>query len=345
MLAITLPLALRRRYPFSVMAAVGGAGIVYNLLAIPPDPYTPTLAILLAAYSVSSYATRRRALVAAVVLGVALVVLNLPGIGEDDFADVVNQFALIGGAWVVGQNARFRRVQADLLEERALRAEREREERERVAVLEERSRLAREIHDVIAHSVGVIAVQAGAARAVAEQRPDRAREALAAIEDVSKDTLVELRRALGALRAPGDEAALRPAPGLADLPELVEQVGRAGVTVTLSEEGDRRDVPSGVDLSAYRVVQEALTNAVKHAGPTTARVLVRYEDAWLEVVVADDGASSSRPAGEVSTNGGQGLIGMRERVSMLGGEFAAGPAGNGFRVRARFPLRGNGERR
>jgi len=345
MLAITLPLALRRRYPFEVMAVVGGAAIVYNLLDVPPDPYTPTFAVLLAVYTVSSYATRTQARIAAVIVGLALVVLNLPWFVEEDFGDVVNQFVLVGGAWVVGQNTRYRRRQTDLLEERAERAEQEREERERVAVLEERSRLAREIHDVIAHSVGVIAVQAGAARAVAEQRPDRAREALAAIEDVSKDTLVELRRALGALRAPGDEAALRPAPGLADLRELVEQVGRAGVTVSLSEEGERREVPSGVDLSAYRIVQEALTNTVKHAGPTTARVTVRYGDAWLEVAVTDEGgAQGARPADEASSNGGQGLIGMRERVSMLGGEFDAGPTGSGFEVRARFPLRGNGER-
>lgn len=346
MLAITLPLALRRRYPFEVMAVVGGAAIVYNLLDVPPDPYTPTFAVLLGVYTVSSYASRTQVRVAAVVVGLALVVLNLPWFAEEDFGDIVNQFVLLGGAWVVGQNARYRRRQAELLEERAERAEREREERERLAVLEERSRLAREIHDVIAHSVGVIAVQAGAARAVAEQRPDRAREALAAIEDVSKDTLVELRRALGALRAPGDEAALRPAPGLGDLRELVEQVGRAGVTVSLTEEGQRREVPSGVDLSAYRVVQEALTNTVKHAGPTTASVTVRYGDAWLEVVVADEGGTPEvRPGLAASANGGQGLIGMRERVSMLGGEFEAGPSGAGFEVRARFPLRGKAESR
>jgi signal transduction histidine kinase len=346
MLAITLPLAVRRRYPFGVMAVVGGAAIVYNVLDIPPDPYTRTFAILLAVYTVSSYASRRLAIAAAVILGVGLVALNLPGVGEDEFGDVVNQFVLLGGSWIVGQNTRFRRRETELLEERADRAEREREERERVAVLEERGRLAREIHDVIAHSVGVIAVQAGAARAVAEQRPDRAREALAAIEDVSKDTLVELRRALGALRAPGDEAALRPAPGLGVLDELVEKIRQAGVSVSLAEVGERRDVPPGVDLSAYRVVQEALTNTVKHVGPTIAHVTVHYEDAWLEVVVTDEGRSpGARPRVDASSNGGQGLIGMRERVSMLGGEFDAGPTDAGFEVRARFPLRGTAEAR
>ncbi|HEY7754601.1 MAG TPA: histidine kinase, partial [Actinomycetota bacterium] len=273
MLAVTLPLALRRRYPFAVMTVVGTAATVYNVLDIPPDPYTPTFAVLLAVYSVSAYARWALAVTAAVITGIVLVVVNLPVMAdENDFVDVVNQFVLIGGAWVVGQNTRYRQRQAELLQERVERAERERRERERIAVLEERGRLAREIHDVIAHSVGVIAVQAGAARAIAEQRPDRAREALAAIEETSKDALVELRGALGALRTPGAEAALRPAPGLDMLDELVEKVGRAGVSVSVAEEGERRDLPSGVDLSAYRVVQEALTNTVKHAGATTAHV-------------------------------------------------------------------------
>jgi signal transduction histidine kinase len=259
----------------------------------------------------------------------------------------VNQVVLLGGAWVVGQNTRYRRRQAELLEERAERVERERAELERIAVLEERGRLAREIHDVIAHSVGVIAVQAGAARAVAEQRPDRAREALGAIEEVSRDTLVELRRTLGALRAPGDEAALTPAPGLDRLGELVEHVGRAGVSVSVDEEGDRVDLPPGVDLSAYRVVQEALTNTVKHAGGTAAHVSIRYGPEWLEVAVTDEGGSRSGAGangttGDGAAGAGQGLVGMRERVTMLGGQFEAGRQGSGFAVRARFPIGATG---
>jgi signal transduction histidine kinase len=341
-LAITVPLALRRRYPFAVMTVVGSAAIVYNAIDVPPDPYTLTFAVLLALYTASAYARRRLAIAAGVVTLIVQVVLNLPGLAEEEsFADDVNQVVLLGGAWVVGQNTRYRRRQAELLEERAERVERERAELERIAVLEERGRLAREIHDVIAHSVGVIAVQAGSARAIAEQRPDRAREALTAIEEVSKDTLVELRRTIGALRAPGDAASLAPAPGLDRIDELVRKVGQAGVTVSVSEEGARGSVPPGVDLSAYRVVQEALTNTVKHAGRTAAHVAIRYGEGWLEVAVTDEGGS--RSGGDGGPPGsGQGLIGMRERVAMLGGEFEAGARGSGFAVRARFPLETNG---
>jgi len=209
-----------------------------------------------------------------------------------------------------------------------------------MAVLEERDRLAREIHDVIAHSVSVIAVQAGAARAIAEKRPDRAREALASIEQVSRETMVELRRALGAMRAPADEAALVPAPGLDVLEDLADTVRRAGVEVEIVREGEPGDVPAAVDLSAYRVVQEALTNTVKHAAPTAARVLVRSDPEWLEVLVTDEGPrpGARRDEGAVPS-GGHGLIGMRERVAMFGGTFEVGPSGAGFEVRARFPLR------
>lgn len=336
-LAITAPLVLRRRYPFAVMTVVGAAATVYNVLDIPPDPYTLTFAVLLAVYSVSAYAGQSLAIVAAVVTAGALVLVNLPAFDENDYADIVNQFVLLGGGWVVGQNTRYRRRQAELLRERADRLEREQRERERLAILEERGRLAREIHDVIAHSVGVIAVQAGAARAVAEQRPDRAREALGAIEDVSKDTLVELRRALGALRATEGDAELRPAPGLAALDELAEQIGRTGLRVSIHEEGERRELPSAVDLSAYRVVQEALTNAVKHSGASSAIVTIRFEPEWLEVLVADEGGAGSNSRGDGGGTG-HGLIGMRERVSMLGGEFEAGATEAGFVVRARFPL-------
>jgi len=344
MLAETLPLTFRRRYPFTVVAIVGISSVAYDVLEFAPDPSTAILASLLSVYSVSAYATRSLAIAAAVIVAAALVVLNLPGIADpEDFASLTSQFVLIGGAWVVGQNARYRRREAALLAERAERIERDRLERDRIAALEERDRLAREIHDVIAHSVSVIAVQAGAARAIAEQRPDRAREALASIEQVSHETMVELRRALGALRAPADALALAPAPGLGALDDLAEKVRVAGVEVRIVREGDPVDVPAAVDLSAFRVVQEALTNTIKHAAPTAARVLVRSEPDWLEVSVTDGGPRpGARPRGDGDgeiPGTGRGLVGMRERVAMLGGTFEAGPAGDGFSVRARFPLR------
>ncbi len=349
MLLQTLPLALRRRYPFSVFVVVGVASIVYDVAEIRPDPNTVLFANLLSIYSVSAYAGRRLALSAAAIVAVALVVLNVPPVAdEEDFASLLTQFALIGGSWVAGQNTRIRRREAELLAERAERVERERRERDRIAALEERDRLAREIHDVIAHSVSVIAVQAGAARAIAERRPDRAREALAQIERVSRDTMVELRRTVGALRAPADEAALAPAPGLADLDALAETVREAGVAVEIAREGDLSAVPAAIDLSAFRIVQEALTNTVKHAGPTTARVLVRSDPDGVEVLVTDQGPrSGSRGAGDGAraTAGGHGLVGMRERVAMLGGRFEAGADGAGFSVRAWFPLRTEGRHR
>jgi signal transduction histidine kinase len=346
----TLPLALRRRYPFTVFAVAGIASMLYDLLNIQPDPDTDLFASLLSIYSVSAYASRRRALAAAAILVAVLVVLNVPPItDEEDFASLLTQVALIGGAWVVGQNTRYRRREAELLAERAERIERERLERERLAVLEERDRLAREIHDVIAHSVSVIAVQAGAARSIAEQRPDRAREALASIEHVSRETMVELRRALGAMRARDETAALAPAPGLDGLDALARTVRDAGVDVRVVREGDPVDVPASVDLSAYRVVQEALTNTVKHAAPTAAEVLVRTEPGSLEIRVTDDGPRGTprpRDDGDAAVPGrGHGLVGMRERVAMFGGTFEAGSDGAGFSVRARFPLRTVGDDR
>lgn len=340
----TLPLALRRRYPFTVFAVIGVASILYDVLNLRPDPDTDLFASLLSIYSVSAYASRRRAVAAAVILVAVLVVLNAPPItDEEDFASLLTQFALIGGAWVVGQNTRYRRREAELLAERARAIERERLERDRIAALEERDRLAREIHDVIAHSVSVIAVQAGAARSIAEQRPDRAREALASIERVSRETMVELRRALGTMRPPAETAELAPAPGLHALDDLAETVRAAGVEVDVVREGDPVDVPASLDLSAYRIVQEALTNTVKHAAPTAAHVLVRTDPHELEVRVHDegprDGAGVRRDPDDRIPGGGHGLAGMRERVGMLGGTFEAGPDGPGFSVRARFPLR------
>jgi signal transduction histidine kinase len=350
MLAETVPLALRRRYPFAVFSAVGASAIVYDLLSIPPDPSTAIFAQLLALYSVSAYARRSLAVAAAVITGLAFVGLNVPAIADgDDFVSFANHVLLLGGAWVVGQNMRYRRRESELMSERARRTEREQRERERIAALEERGRLAREIHDVLAHSVSVIAVQAGAARAVAERRPERARAALGAIEEVSKQTMTELRRTVGAMREPTDDPEIRPAPGLKDLDDLVEQVRGAGVDVVVSADGERRDLPVSVDLSAYRIVQESLTNVIKHAGPTTAWVRIAYEPWWLELVIDDDGPPGIRALGPDLSDGssgeGQGLMGIRERAAILGGSFEAGRKGRGFEVRARLPIDGRMEGR
>jgi len=211
--------------------------------------------------------------------------------------------------------------------------ERESEEEAKRAVADERLRIAQELHDVVAHSMGVIAVQAGVGAHVIDDDPAEAKRSLEAIATTSRGTLVEIRRLLGVLRSDGD-AAYQPAPGLADLDRLVADVGGAGLDVALCIDGERGDVPPGVDLTAYRIVQEALTNVLKHAGPAHTTVTVGYEPGALRLEIADDGRGVNGRASQ----GGHGLLGMRERVGVYGGSLQAGPAqGGGFRVVARLP--------
>jgi len=224
--------------------------------------------------------------------------------------------------WVLGD--RERRVEL---------AERERDVAAREAVVEERARIARELHDAIAHNVSMMVVQAGAERRVVDDGTTR--EVLGTIEQIGRDALTEMRRLVGMLRADTGDP-LAPQPGLDDLPLLATQVGEAGLPVDLSVEGERRDLPVGIELSAYRIVQEALTNALKHAGDARAAVRVRYGPDSLELEIVDDGPGGvSRVA-----SGGHGLVGMRERVALYGGLFDAGRhPGGGFAVRVLLPVR------
>jgi signal transduction histidine kinase len=343
MLTQTLPLAVRRRYPFAVYLAVGISAAVYNVLDIPPQPFSELFPILVAFVTVVAYGSRPLAIFSGATMAVATVVLNIPAVaGHQDTSDVITQVVLVVAAWFVGDSIRHRRREAELLEERAERAERAREEEARLAALEERARIAREIHDVVAHSVSVIAIQAGAARTVVEEQPERAREALASIEDVSRETMAELRRALGVLRSADEDDDMAPQPGLDRVEDLIEQFRRTGLSVELTREGSPREVPPGLDLSAYRVVQEALTNTLKHAGATAAHVSIRYRPDALEVTVTDEGGGAGSPgpngSGGTELSAGQGLIGMRERIAMFGGTLDAGAAEGGFAVRAHFPL-------
>ncbi len=244
---------------------------------------------------------------------------------------------LTAGAWFLGDYVRDRRRHTEALEAKNAELERAQQDLARQAVTEERLRIARELHDVVAHSMSVVAVHAGTGRMVARDDPAAAERALATIEASTRSALGEMRQLLGVLRAGGgaEPAALRPAPGLGDLDPLVAEVARSGVDVELHVHGLRPEVPAGVDLSAYRVVQEALTNVIKHAGPARAVVDVRYTDAAVTVEVADDGRGAAAPA----TAGGHGLVGMRERVAVHGGVLDASPAETGgFRVVAHFPL-------
>jgi signal transduction histidine kinase len=241
---------------------------------------------------------------------------------------VIPTAILFAAAWIGGDALRTRRAYMDELEEKTERLERERETEAARAVAEEQSRIARELHDVIAHSLSVIVVQAAAARDVFDARPDRARNALDEIETTGRGALAELRRLLGTVR--GEYA---PQPGLERLDDLVAQVRTAGLDVIVSIEGQPRPLPAGVDLSAYRIVQEALTNTLKHADATRADIEVRFGRDELDLEIRDDGRGNGGGDGT-----GSGLIGMRERVATYGGSLDAGPAQNGWSVKARFPL-------
>jgi signal transduction histidine kinase len=256
--------------------------------------------------------------------------------------------ALTGvGAVLAGDNVRTRRAYLVELEQRAERAEALRAAEAREAVAEERTRIARELHDVVAHSVSVMVVQAGAARHIAERDPVRAADALGTIEQVGRESLQELRRVLGVLRSGPDEVTgTAPQPDLGALDGLVAQCRDAGLRVDVIVDGPVRPVPAGVGLTAYRIVQESLTNVLKHAGPAAASVAVSYRPADLTVEVVDDGrgaASTTRPAGSTGSTGstgsaGHGIVGMRERAATCGGSLVAGPRpGGGFRVRAVLP--------
>jgi signal transduction histidine kinase len=253
--------------------------------------------------------------------------------GGAAFDEVVPGWFLLGAAWGVGYALRGRQLQASALADRADRVERERVAQAQAAVAAERARMARELHDVVAHSLSVMVVQAQAAERVLEGEQPSAREALAAIDSTGRQALVEMRRLVGILRD-DRELALAPQPGLGQLDVLLEQVREAGLPVALAVEGEPRPLAPAVDLSAYRIVQEALTNALKHAGPARASVAVRYRAADVELEVTDDGHGPLDGHG-----GGHGLVGMRERVALYGGVLESGARnGRGFRVRARLPL-------
>jgi signal transduction histidine kinase len=334
----TLPLAARRRFPGTVLGISVASGLAIGALFLPPEFLGP--AILVAVYSVAAYGSRWVALagLAAAELGLAAVQLIQGRFGEP--AAWVQFALIIGAAWLLGYFVGDRHVYAARLEERTAELEQAREELARRAVAEERLRLARELHDVVAHSMSVIAVQSGVGAHVAESRPEEVGKALSAIEATSRATLEELRRLLGVLRQDSEsQASLAPVPGLADLDGLLGEVAKAGLAVRLRVEGTPSQLPAGVDLSAYRIVQEALTNVVKHAGPARAQVVVGYGDQEVRVEVTDDGRGAVTSASDGRVERGHGLIGMRERVAAFGGDLEVGPRpGGGFRVVARLPL-------
>jgi signal transduction histidine kinase len=330
-LILMLSLAWRRRAPLVVLGVAIATSVVANVVGVLHEATTPAIALVVAVYTVGAHTSGLRAAVGG--LGAtALIAVNVAE--QFSLGDMLLIAMIVGGAWLAGRAIRYRRERERALERLTVDLEREREEKARAAVAEERVRIARELHDVVAHAISVIVLQARGGRRSLATDPGETREALDTIEAMGSEALAEMRRLLGMLRRDDEEIALAPQPSLRYLDALAAQVREAGLPVDLSVEGESTELPPGVDLSAYRIVQEALTNALKHARPATARVVVCYRENDLELEIADTGAGASASDGE-----GHGLAGMRERVSLYGGKIEAGPRdGGGFAVRARLPL-------
>jgi signal transduction histidine kinase len=343
-LAAAAALLARRRLPLTVLAVTGAAAFADISLG-EAAAVAATVAAMVALYTVDTRCGRRWSLGASAV-GLAGALLALAVASDLDARQLaelaIAPLAVITALWVTGDNLRVRRAYVAGLEERAAWADAQRAAEARRAAEEERARIARELHDVVAHHVAVIAVQAGAARMLATGADERTLDLLGSIEGASHQAMRELRRLLGVLRRepggePGGPRQAAPQPGLGQLEQLLDQVRRAGLPVELTVDGAPEGLPDGVDLSAYRIVQEALTNALKHAGPVATRVGLRCDGRAVTLIV-----TSARPAGEPAAppeRPGHGLIGMRERAAMAGGELRAGPtADGGFEVFARLPL-------
>jgi len=336
---VVMSLTLRRRMPVQVMAFTLAGEATLTALG-----YVPTLgaavAYLVAVYSVASH----RGLATSLPMGVLALVgcTVLMAVQGHTFWQWVSNVALFTGVWWIGRSLRLRRAYLDELEARARRLERAREADSRAARAEERSRIARELHDVVAHHVSVMTVQAGAARRILHRDPESVQDALSTIEQMGRTALGEMRRLVGVLRTEAEPARseLSPQPGVNDVSGLVEQLRETGLQVQLWIEGESRSLSPGVDLAAFRLVQEALTNTLKHAGPQArAWVRIQYADRQLEIEVEDDGRGLVAGLGRPGGGNGHGLMGMRERVALYGGDLRIGPrSGGGFEVRARFPL-------
>jgi signal transduction histidine kinase len=334
-----VPYYFRRRAPLAVLLVAA-----VPVLAQVERGYTPGAlgaGMFILVYTVAAWCDRRRTLVAAGAVGALIVVILATRPAHLPPADLVTNVVLFAGAFVVGRWAQARREQigwmeerAALLAERAELLERDRERGARQAAAEERVRIAQELHDVVAHSIGVIAVQAGVGVHVIDAQPAAAKQALEAISRTSRETLTEIRAILGSLRS-GAAGERSPTPGLDDLDRLVAEMSTVGVPVHVQVEGHRDQLPLDVDLAGYRVVQEALTNVLKHAGAVATDVVVRYEPSGVSVEITDDGPKGGPAHGPCV---GHGLVGMRERVTARGGTLRTGRrAGGGFRVAAHLP--------
>ena len=355
--ALCVPVAVRRRYPVGAFAAVIVVGGLEVLLL--PRPFGSDLAVIVMLYTLAAYRPRRISLagLAICLAGSAVAIAKwAPEHTIHSLYTLGATAAVFAGpallAWLLGDSMQWRRSYYRGLEERAARLERERDAQAQIAAAAERARIARELHDVVAHNVSVMVVQADGAAFALETSPEKARQALTAISRTGRQALAEMRDLLGVLRtADGSGAELAPQPGVEQLAGLLEQTRAAGVPVSFAIEGVPRPLPPGAALTAYRIVQESLTNARKHGGPAvTAGVTLRFCEDQLVIKVTDDGRREAARREEGAAGGfsggsakgdgqGHGLIGMRQRVDVYGGTVAAGPQpGGGWRVTATLPL-------
>ena len=333
---LTLILLARRRFPFGAPAGmfVAAAALSFWDGRLVTYTFSGFLTALAACFLLGLLEERRQALIglALACVGVFIVFWNDPGHTTED---LLFSPLIFGIVWLFAFGLGRKLEQARVAEERARRIEQQRQDESRAAVAEERARIARELHDVVGHSVSVMTVQASGVRRLLLPEQEREREALLVVEQAGREALAEMRRLVGVLRRPEEAPALAPQPSLQHLERLVEQAREAGLPVEVQVEGEATELPAGVDLTAYRLVQEALTNTMKHAQATRAEVVVRYRDDAVELQVTDDGRGSSDGSSE---SGGHGLVGMRERVTVYGGELEAGPVPEGgYRLRARLP--------
>lgn len=332
-------LLVRRDHPVAALAGTVAPAFAYDLLNFPGGLCTIAVGVALYAVADAGHARTGIGAIVAVVggfLGIGVV------LGRGHVIDLITALWFAGwlvASLILGETTRSRRAYLEEVEQRALDAERTREDEARRRAGEERVRIARELHDVLAHRISMISVQSGVGAHLMDRDPDQARRALLAVNQASKEALQELRATLGLLRQVDSPESRSPAPGLAQLGGIVASATAAGVEVRLDISGEPRELPTGVDLAAYRIVQESLTNVIRHARAATAAIAIAYRRAEILIQVEDDGRGMDDV--EAPAGGGNGLLGMRERATALGGELEAGPlAGGGFRVLARLPLDG-----
>jgi signal transduction histidine kinase len=341
-LAYSVALAVRRVQPLAAVGTVSAIFALHGLVGL--TSRHPGELNLLAAflaevgivYTAAAHTSGRTTYEAGAIVVVGQIVGYAPALGTGAIQQAFGEWVFFALAWALGKTLRWRQLRGDRLEARTVELEAAREQQVQTAVAEERAQIARELHDVVAHSVSLMVLQAGAARQAFDQQPEKARASLLSVETTGRSAMSELRRLLGILRKPGEVDDLAPQPSLRHVDLLIAGMRQAGLEVELEVVGGGEPAPPGVDLAAYRIVQEGLTNVLKHSAPCHAWVKIRSDRAAVEVSIENDGAVRD---GSNGAGTGHGLIGMRERTGVYGGTLEAGPRpGGGFSVRARLPF-------